>query len=217
MAALTGRENITVNPNAVTTQLDIVEEIILDHNNVRDLFTRYIQSTDVNEKQAIANTFIREIVVHSGAEMVTLYQSMDQLNLKPLADHSREEHEEIEQALLELGTTSIQDQAVHDQRLKRAMLLFQTHGDEEESDVLLKLQTQLTLETSNKLALEFLNVRQQLSQMPPPSNVQVTPLAQKLIMLLQERQSMGFVELRFQHPANSVAGKSLKFDMSLLA
>jgi hypothetical protein len=71
--------------------------------------------------------------------------------------------------------------------------------------------------TNKQLALDFLNTRQKLSQMPPPPDVQITPLAQKLVALLQERQSMGLVDLRFQHPANSVTGKSLKFDMSLLA
>jgi hypothetical protein len=62
--------------------------------------------------------------VHSGAEMSTLYQKLDEQNLKPVADHSREEHQEVEEALLELATTSI-DQPMHDVRLKRAMLLFQ--------------------------------------------------------------------------------------------
>jgi hypothetical protein len=56
--------------------------------------------------------------------MLTLYPTLDEQNLQPIADHSREEHQEVEEALLELATTSV-DQPVHDARLKRAMLLFQ--------------------------------------------------------------------------------------------
>ncbi|KAG8826835.1 hypothetical protein FRC17_008070 [Serendipita sp. 399] len=198
-------------------ELDVVQEIILDHNNVRDLYLRYIRATDLDERRAIVNTILREIAVHGETEISSVYGKLDEQNMKPIADHSREEHREVEEALLKLGTMDVQDQPAHDQQLKQVMRLFQHHGEEEETDILLKLQSQITLETSNQLALNFLNVRQLLAEMPPSSSVQVGPLAQQLLALLQERQSLGFVELRYQHPANSITGRSMKFDMSLLA
>ncbi|KAG8822573.1 hypothetical protein FRC19_005661 [Serendipita sp. 401] len=209
-------EHITINPNAPTALLDVVQEIILDHNNVRDLFARYIRATDINEKQAIVNTILREIAVHGETENNSVYQRMDEKNMKPLADHSREEHQEVEEALLKLGSMDVQNQPAHDKQLMEVMRLFQEHGDEEEMDILLKLQSQLTTEMSNQLALDFLNIREKLSQMPPPSSVQVGPTAQKLLALLMERQSLGFVDLRYQHPANSITGRSMKFEMPLL-
>jgi hypothetical protein len=71
--------------------LDVAKEIKLDHDNVRDLFARYMPpilvsiyssclpsslsftaATAVDEKAAIANTLIREMAIHSDAECVTL-------------------------------------------------------------------------------------------------------------------------------------------------
>ncbi len=48
--------------------LDVTEAIKLDHDNVRDLFSRYKEATELKEKTLIANTLIREMSVHGDAE-----------------------------------------------------------------------------------------------------------------------------------------------------
>lgn len=51
---------------------------------------------------------------------------MDQEDMKGIADTSRHEHQELEEALYEFDQTSIEDQPAHDQRLKKAFKLFQS-------------------------------------------------------------------------------------------
>jgi hypothetical protein len=65
--------------------LDVTKEIKIDHNNVRDLFSRcacvvasgtafayekrrYKAASELNEKKLIANTLIREMSIHGDAE-----------------------------------------------------------------------------------------------------------------------------------------------------
>ena len=68
------------------TLLEVTEQIRIDHDNVRDLFERYLAFTLVNvlscsppatryklctdhaEKAALANTLVRELAVHGDAE-----------------------------------------------------------------------------------------------------------------------------------------------------
>ena len=50
--------------------LDVSQEIELDHDNVRDLWARYLVATHQPVRRAIANTLIREMAVHSDAECV---------------------------------------------------------------------------------------------------------------------------------------------------
>ena len=66
--------------------LDVTQEIRLDHDNVRDLFQRFVgivsldifrstqsiprfkAASDTQERKAIANTLVREMAIHSDAE-----------------------------------------------------------------------------------------------------------------------------------------------------
>lgn len=56
---------------------------------------------------------------------MTIYRRLDEEDLKGIADHSRHEHQELEEALYEFDKTNIDDQPNHDERLKKAFKLFQ--------------------------------------------------------------------------------------------
>jgi len=204
-------------------QLDVVQEIILDHNNVRDLYQRYVETSDVAQKQAIANTIVRELAVHGEAEEVSVYKRLDEEDLKGIADTARHEHQELEEALYEFDKTSIDDQPNHDERLKKAFRLFQEHATEEENDILIKLQTKLSSQTSHQLATDFLHARQAVPHLPHPSAPQTGGLGQKLLGLLAKPADLAkettrhFVDLRYSHPANSTNGRPARVDPSLLS
>ncbi|PVG04855.1 hypothetical protein CPB86DRAFT_778170 [Serendipita vermifera] len=203
-------------------ELDVAQEIILDHNNVRDLYMRYVKETDRENKRALANTIIRELAVHGEAEEVSVYRRMDEEHMKEIAENSRHEHQELEEALYEFDQTSFDDPE-HDARLKKAISVFHKHAQEEEGGILQKLQTKLSKEMNHKLATDFLHARQMVPHRPHPSAPNTGGLGQKLLgalakpMDLAKETARSFVELRYQHPADATSGKPLHVDESVFA
>ncbi|THG93116.1 hypothetical protein EW026_g8028 [Hermanssonia centrifuga] len=80
--------------------LDVTNEIKIDHDNVRDLFQRYKNATNEDEKKLIANTLIREMAIHSDADAdSTSFGSADydgiMLNaVTAFLSHAKEEEDE---------------------------------------------------------------------------------------------------------------------------
>ena len=73
----------------MTTLLDVTQEIRIDHDNVRDLYTRFKSASDKAEKWAIANTLIREMAIHSDAEELSVYKEYARLGLGDTAEHNK--------------------------------------------------------------------------------------------------------------------------------
>ena len=69
--------------------LDVMTEIKLDHDNVRDLYARFKAATDKDQKRAIANTLIREMSVHGDAEEMSIYKEYARLGLGGEAEHNK--------------------------------------------------------------------------------------------------------------------------------
>lgn len=85
--------------------------IYKDHNEVRDLYNRYKGSTDISQKRELLNSLIRELAVHSVSEEINVYPRMESIfpNGKQIADHSREEHQELKNLLYKIDKMSIED------------------------------------------------------------------------------------------------------------
>ncbi|THH11895.1 hypothetical protein EW146_g7880 [Bondarzewia mesenterica] len=69
---------------ATAAQIDVIQQIKLDRDNVRDLWSR-----NSEEKASIANTLIREMAIHSDAEEISIYNDYSRLGLKGTAEHNK--------------------------------------------------------------------------------------------------------------------------------
>jgi len=186
-------------------RLDILEQIKIDHGNIRDLYARYqaTPASDLNQRSMIVNTLIREAAIHSDAEELSVYRSLPLHTL----EHDKEEHAEIKRLMYEADVASVKS-TEFDSILGRAVSAFLLHADEEERDQLPQLIRELTPEENSKLTLEFLETRKMVPTRPHPSAPQSGGAVQmvaglggsvqdKLIELVQGRK---FVELKFQYP-----------------
>lgn len=75
----------------MSSYLDVTHEIQLDHDNVRDLYSRFKTATDKAQKWAIANTLICEMAIHSDAEELSVYKEYARLGLGEDAEHNKGE------------------------------------------------------------------------------------------------------------------------------
>lgn len=71
--------------------LDVGTEIKIDHDNVRDLHSRYKAATDKAQKWAIANTLVREMAIHGDAEELSVYKEYPRFGLTADAEHNKGE------------------------------------------------------------------------------------------------------------------------------
>lgn len=133
---------------AATNRLDVVHEIKVDHNNVRDLFERYKAASDLAEKTAIANTLIREMAIHGDAEEVSVYNEYSALNLGSTAVHNKEEHAEIKRLVYDADAARM-NSPEYDGVLEKAVTAFLTHAKEEEDEQLPLIRSKLTPEEND--------------------------------------------------------------------
>ena len=69
--------------------LDVVQQIKIDHDNVRELCERYKAESNVDMKKAIANTLVREMSMHGDAEEMSIYLKYKELGLASEAEHNK--------------------------------------------------------------------------------------------------------------------------------
>ncbi|KAL0573646.1 hypothetical protein V5O48_008318 [Marasmius crinis-equi] len=185
--------------NANPAVLDVAREIILDHDNVRDLFERFKVAANVEEKVIIANTLIREIAIHSDAEEMSLYDYMGNYGLGQSAAHNREEHAEVKQ-LVYVALDAQVDRPDFEEIITRAVTTFLQHSQEEETQQLPQLVAALTPDQNDALAREFLGARikvpSRLHPVEPEPELQES-FHSKITDAMWNRQ---FTNVKFAHP-----------------
>jgi len=190
--------------------LDIVTEIRLDHDNVRDLFERFKASEgDIQQQRKIANTLVREMAIHSDAEEVSLYNVYEQHGHEDWSQHDKEEHAEVKKALYQAEADSLTEEtaAQYAQTLGKAVEMFISHAEEEENDQLPKLSKMLTRNQSDEAARDFLKARSMVPTRPHPVAPQTGDITQKALgagakaidKLMESMSGKDFVDLKFQH------------------
>ncbi|GAA5972836.1 hypothetical protein JCM11641_003964 [Rhodosporidiobolus odoratus] len=181
-------------------------EVTLDHNNVKDLYTRYksassneekstlvklVRSTSSASLDAIFLTFafcpfpalakvIRELATHSEAEEVSVYNVLEQKGLIKEGKELRDEHEQLEKVLYSVDWTKV-DSSEFAPKFEHAIQLFIQHSDREEEEVLKQLEGKLSPEENDKLARDFLAKRHVVPTRPHPVAPQSGGLVQKVL------------------------------------
>ncbi|KDQ07740.1 hypothetical protein BOTBODRAFT_192202 [Botryobasidium botryosum FD-172 SS1] len=192
---------------STTSNLDVTQEIKLDHDNVRDLWTRFQAASARDEKSAIANTLIREMAIHSDAEEISVYNDYERLGLSGTAEQNKEEHAEVKKLVYEADSASTKS-ADYDSILGKAVQAFLAHAQEEEDEQHNILRAHLTPEENDKIARAFLKARKKVPSRPHPSAPQTGQAAQKAAgmfgsvhdKIIETIGGRDFVELKYNHP-----------------
>lgn len=120
-----------------TTPGPAQSEIIIDHNNVKDLYHQYKAASDKDQRATLVNTsasspqfclfstyelfsmrkadslvapkVIREIALHSEAEEVGVYNVLEQKGFAKESKEFRDEHEQLEKVLYSVDWTKMDD------------------------------------------------------------------------------------------------------------
>ncbi|KAJ7364401.1 hypothetical protein DFH08DRAFT_681083 [Mycena albidolilacea] len=187
--------------------LNIAHEIKLDHDNVRELWTRF-QTASPQDKPVIANTLIREMAIHSDAEEISVYNDYARLGLPDTAEHNKEEHAEVKKLVYQADSTSVKHDD-YDSILGQAVNGFLTHAKEEEDMQHPKMLAHLSPEENDKMAREFLKARTMVPQRPHPKAPQTGGVAQKAAgtfgsvhdKIIEKLEGREYVELKYRHPA----------------
>ncbi|KDQ57006.1 hypothetical protein JAAARDRAFT_69977 [Jaapia argillacea MUCL 33604] len=190
-----------------SNKLDVAHEIKLDHDNVRDLWSRFQASSDKNERAVLANTLVREMAVHGDAEEVSIYNDYSNLGLGGEVEHNKEEHAEIKKLVDRADSASI-NHSEYDAVVGKAVNAFLTHAGEEENDQLNKIRTKLSPEDNHKLAVQFLKARKMVPTRPHPAAPQTGGAAQKAAgafgslhdKVVEKVGGRDFAPLKYQHP-----------------
>ncbi|CAE6439058.1 unnamed protein product [Rhizoctonia solani] len=171
---------------SATLRLDYYDEVMVDHNNLRDLHSRFVAAynkKNEEEMTSIANTLIREAAVHSDGEELSIYKVLDQKGLTEYSEKDREDHQKVKQALKHVDSNSISSLGIMEyaNAVERACQLLFTHADEEEKVHYKKLSSALSNSEKANLAVEFLKARNMAPTRPHPSSPQHGGLGQKLM------------------------------------
>jgi len=195
----------------MTGHLNILDEIKIDHNNIKDLWARYKSATSEDEKGIIRNTMIREIAVHSEAEEVTVYNNVDHDVGKDAGKHLRDEHQALEEVLYSVDMGSVTD-TNDDAKLSQAIKMFLEHSAEEETEpgYLAQLSKSLSAEENDALAKKFLAARKVVPERPHPMAPQSGGIVQKALgsmtkphdKIVAALTSRKFTDIKYTHPAN---------------
>jgi len=172
--ALQQRQTGSETPRAIDT---IIQN---DHESFRNLYDRFMSSSAVSERQALANEFIREVATHSIAEELVLYPRLQKMWMAAQEDAAkvdqfREEHLEVKKALYDLDHMSVQH-ADYEPKLKHVMNSLNHHISEEEEDALRALRSRLTEDDLAALGDEFLHEKNMAPTRPHPSAPDHPPL-----------------------------------------
>jgi hypothetical protein len=112
------------------------------HDEVKDLYARYEQADDDDEKQALFEEIADSLTAHAAIEERIFYPAVYGDELQQQLSEAVEEHLAMKRELAELLTMTPDDEAF-DARMRTLIGLVEHHVEEEERDVLPRAEQQL--------------------------------------------------------------------------
>lgn len=167
-----------------TEHPDLISVITSDHRDVERVFTELEAGTGSPEhRRALVDHVITELVRHSAAEEQFMYPAARRVldNGDELADHELEEHAEAERVMKDLEGLSPTDPRF-EELLGNLMKDIRHHIDDEEKDLLPKLQHACSPEDLRDLGEKVLRAKKFAPTRPhpnapdrPPANLILDP------------------------------------------
>lgn len=173
-------------PRPESRPLNYYDEIMVDHNNIRDLYSRFaVAYKDRNQglMDSIANTMVYEVSLHTDGEERSIYKALDKYGLCDFATHDRRMHTQLKKALAYVDTNSVCSIG-HDEfaeAVEKAYLLFIKHSEEEEREHFPKLSAKLNEDQKAQLARDFLAARELAPTRPHPAAPNTGGFAQRMM------------------------------------
>ena len=131
---------------------DVIELLEHDHREVEQMFAEFEQTTDKQEKEALRDKIIIELVRHSEAEEQAVYPVVRRVidNGDAIVEHEIDEHSDAERVMKELDGMSADDPqfGVLMQQLKG---MITEHVQEEENDVFPQFRSRVGADELDKL------------------------------------------------------------------
>ncbi|KAK0529170.1 hypothetical protein OC834_003307 [Tilletia horrida] len=170
---------------ASSNKLDLMREIRVDHDNIRDLRERFDAAHKENDHTMmgrIAATMTQEASLHSDGEELSVYKSLDANGLHPLAEKDREDHNKVKTAFSKVDKLLMSMTSPDMEELSRCVCeasdLFIKHAKDEEEIDYPQLLKKLSEQDNEALAREFLKARAKAPSRPHPSAPQTGGIAQ---------------------------------------
>ncbi|QRV92851.1 Hemerythrin HHE cation binding domain [Ceratobasidium sp. AG-Ba] len=198
------------------SRLDYLDEIMVDHNNFRDLHARFLDAHRAGDDRlmnSIAKTLVREVSIHAVGEELSVYKIMDHHGLHDSADHSRDKHQALHNAFNEVdtNTTSSLGRERFAAAVTNACNILFGHAEEEEKDFYPKLSSILDADQRSKLAVEFLKARDYSPSHPHPAAPNTGGITEQAAALLVKPvdaitdMTRSFVKLKHKHASPPVS------------
>ncbi len=163
---------------------DAVQLLIQDHREVEQLFSQIEAAGGTGPDEAVEQV-VRELSIHAAVEEQVLYPAVR--NKVPggeeIADHGIDEHQEVKELLATLDGGDVQG-SERAPVLARLMQEVRSHVEEEEGDVLPKLQAAVGPDELRQLGEAMAQAKKMAPTRPhpnapstPPGNVVAGPAA----------------------------------------
>jgi hemerythrin superfamily protein len=131
--------------------MNALDLLIEDHQKVRQLFEQAQQIRDNDQKKELFDQIDTELAVHAEIEETIFYSALEEHDeLREMVREAREEHEQVEQLLLEIEDLATEDTDFSSQ-LAELQETVDQHVAEEEEEMFPKVR-----EIFDKAALEQL-------------------------------------------------------------
>lgn len=156
---------------------DLVSVVVADHRAVESVFKELeSHSGSPEHRRNLADHVIAELVRHSVAEEEHMYPAVRKSleNGGTIADHEIEEHSEAERLMKDLEGVDPTD-ARFDELLGKLMKAIRHHVQEEESDLLPKLQSVCSEQELRDLGEKVLKAKEKAPTRPHPSAPDTPP------------------------------------------
>lgn len=120
---------------------DLIDELVADHREVEDAFTRLEEGMTAQEGGALVERTIIELVRHSVVEEQLLYPLAARVlpDGKQIADHEKKDHAEVERMMKELEKLEPGSQGFTTE-VRMWMRSVRSHIEEEETDLMPRLR-----------------------------------------------------------------------------
>ncbi len=142
---------------------DIVRLIVSEHNEVKELFDKYLLSKNASEQEKIVKKIIHDLLVHETAEEEVVYPKLKSFPTgQEIADSRIEEEKQAETKLKELQKMKADDPNFSS-TVEEIIRAVTEHSMEEEKQVLPLLREHLDVEQREEMGQKFMEVHNRAS------------------------------------------------------
>ena len=155
---------------------DVIDDILTDHRELEEYYKQYKAAKSTEDSHKWFNMFLWEICRHSVAEEIVIYNMMEAKNEKgkELAFKSREDHRHLKEMLEDLRKEK--DNSIFEEKFDAVFKELEDHIGTEESQDLVFLKENFTLDERKKAAKAF-SMKKKLAPTRPHPGIPDKPTA----------------------------------------